>query len=183
MVIIMKSIYTILVASLVLSGCIYIPGNNPNSPSAKLFDYKPSKDFTRTQSMGPLSCEAGQICPEFTVDWKEQSNNLYTVKADIFHANNYDIQKLNFEVSNDELQKSNPWFDKKFRILQTKLFISALKVRKQFLYENKKSVKSAQIIWKNREVLLTIDLGQVGTHFVELDELILTIYDMIGVCY
>ncbi|MEE0728669.1 MAG: AAA domain-containing protein, partial [Clostridium saudiense] len=62
-----------------------------------------------------------------------------------------DIQKLNFEVSNDELQKSNPWFDKKFRILQTKLFISALKVRKQFLYENKKSVKSAQIIWKNRE--------------------------------
>lgn len=62
-----------------------------------------------------------------------------------------DIQKLHFEVSNDELQKSNPWFDKKFRILQTKLFISALKVRKQFLYENKKSVKSAQIIWKNRE--------------------------------
>ena len=98
MVIIMKSIYTILVTSLVLSGCIYIPGNNPNSPSAKLFDYKPSKDFTRTQSMGPLSCEAGQICPEFTVDWKEQSNNLYTIKADIFHANNYDIQKLNFVV-------------------------------------------------------------------------------------
>ena len=65
--------------------------------------------------------------------------------------NQKDIQELDFDVSNDELQKSNPWFDKKFRILQTKLFISALKVRKQFLYENRKSIKSAQIIWKNRE--------------------------------
>ena len=65
--------------------------------------------------------------------------------------NQKDIQELDFDVSHDELQKSNPWFDKKFRILQTKLFISALKVRKQFLYENRKSIKSAQIIWKNRE--------------------------------
>ena len=35
-----------------------------------------------------------------------------------------DIQKLNFEVSNDELQKSNPWFDKKFRILQTNYLLA-----------------------------------------------------------
>ena len=65
-----------------------------------------------------------------------------------------DIQKLNFEVSNDELQKSNPWFDKKFRILQTKLFISALKVRKQFLYENKKVLSQRKLFGKIERIRL-----------------------------
>ncbi|WP_198671272.1 AAA domain-containing protein [Paraliobacillus sp. X-1268] len=57
------------------------------------------------------------------------------------------IKELDFSLSYEELQKSSPWFTKQFHILQSELFISALKVRKQFLYENKKSLKAAWNIW------------------------------------
>ncbi|MGN7311071.1 AAA domain-containing protein [Alkalicoccobacillus gibsonii] len=60
------------------------------------------------------------------------------------------IKELDFSLSYDELQKSNPWFTKQFRILQSELFISALRVRKQFLYENRKSLKAARIIWSKQ---------------------------------
>ncbi len=60
------------------------------------------------------------------------------------------IEELDFSLSYDELQKSNPWFTKRFRILQSELFISALKVRKQFLYENRKNLRAARIIWNNQ---------------------------------
>ncbi|MGN2274789.1 AAA domain-containing protein [Priestia megaterium] len=60
------------------------------------------------------------------------------------------IKELEFSLSYDEFQKSNPWFTKQFRILQSELFISALKVRKQFLYENRKSLKAARIIWNKQ---------------------------------
>ncbi|MED3893323.1 AAA domain-containing protein [Peribacillus frigoritolerans] len=60
------------------------------------------------------------------------------------------IKELDFSLSYDEVQKSNPWFTKQFRILQSELFISALKVRKQFLYENRKSLKAARIIWNKQ---------------------------------
>ncbi|KMM37208.1 DEAD/DEAH box helicase [Guptibacillus hwajinpoensis] len=61
-----------------------------------------------------------------------------------------DINELDFSLSYDELQKANPWFTKQIRILQSELFISALKVRKQFLYENRKSLKAARIIWNKQ---------------------------------
>ncbi|GGE54994.1 ATPase [Pullulanibacillus camelliae] len=60
------------------------------------------------------------------------------------------IKELDFSLSYDELQKSNPWSTKQFRILQSELFISALKVRKQFLYENRKNLKAARIIWNKQ---------------------------------
>ncbi|MCX2883433.1 AAA domain-containing protein [Bacillus velezensis] len=60
------------------------------------------------------------------------------------------IEELDFSLSYDELQKSNPWFTKRFRILQSELFISALKVRKQFLYENRKNLRAARIIWSKQ---------------------------------
>lgn len=56
---------------------------------------------------------------------------------------------LDMDCDYDTLQKSNPWFDESFRIAQSKLFISALKVRKQFLYENLESLKSAVNIFAN----------------------------------
>lgn len=52
------------------------------------------------------------------------------------------------------LQLSNPWFDEEYRILQSKLFIAALKLRKQFLYENIKSIKAAYIIWNKQKEYL-----------------------------
>ncbi|RTE09513.1 replication ATP-dependent helicase [Paenibacillus whitsoniae] len=60
------------------------------------------------------------------------------------------IKELDFSLSYDELQKSNPWFTMQFRKLQSELFISALKVRKQFLYENRRNLKAARIIWSNQ---------------------------------
>ena len=49
---------------------------------------------------------------------------------------------------------SNPWFGEDYRIAQSKLFIKALAVRKQFLYENRKNIKAATIIWSNQNKYL-----------------------------
>lgn len=47
------------------------------------------------------------------------------------------------------LQLSNPWFDAHYRCKQSALFLTALRVRKQFLYENRKNVRAASIVWNN----------------------------------
>lgn len=57
------------------------------------------------------------------------------------------IQNIDFSLEYDELQLSNPWFDKDYRIQQSKLFIQALAVRKQFLYDNRKHFEKALWIW------------------------------------
>ena len=59
-------------------------------------------------------------------------------------------QGIDFSQSYEELQKSNPWSDKLFRVMQTELFIDSLKVKKQFLYENRKNLTKARTIWKRQ---------------------------------
>lgn len=59
-------------------------------------------------------------------------------------------QGIDFSQSYEELQKSNPWSDKLFRVMQTELFIDSLKVKKQFLYENGKNLTKARTIWKRQ---------------------------------
>lgn len=59
-----------------------------------------------------------------------------------------------FTVDYETLQLSNPWFDAEYRIMQSKLFITALRVRKQFLYENKKNIKAAYLIWSRQSSYL-----------------------------
>ncbi len=54
----------------------------------------------------------------------------------------------------DDLQLSNPWFDEAYRVAQSKLFVMALRVRKQFLYENRKNIKAAIIVWGQQEKYL-----------------------------
>lgn len=71
-----------------------------------------------------------------------------------------DIKVLDFSQSYDDLQKSNPWFTKTFRVLQSELFISALKVRKRFLFENKKNLKAARIIWDSQMKYMSKENGQ-----------------------
>lgn len=61
---------------------------------------------------------------------------------------------LDMDADYSTLQLSNPWFDEEYRILQSKLFIAALKLRKQFLYENVKSIKAAYIIWNKQKEYL-----------------------------
>lgn len=47
----------------------------------------------------------------------------------------------------DKLHLSNPWFGEEYRVAQSRLFIKALMVRKQFLYDNRKNVRAAALIW------------------------------------
>lgn len=61
------------------------------------------------------------------------------------------VEKLNMYVDYDSLQLSNPWYNDEYRVLQSKLFIDSLKVRKQFLYENQKSIKAAYYIWTHQK--------------------------------
>lgn len=55
---------------------------------------------------------------------------------------------IDLTQSYDELQQANPWFDEEYRIEQSKLFIAALAVRKQFLYENRRSLNGSSLIWE-----------------------------------
>ena len=64
------------------------------------------------------------------------------------------VKVLDMNADYNILQMDNPWFEKEYRSLQSKLFIAALKLRKQFLYENIKSVQAAQIIWNKQKEYL-----------------------------
>lgn len=62
----------------------------------------------------------------------------------------FDIDKvspLNMTQDYDKLHLSNPWFGEEYRVAQSRLFIKALMVRKQFLYDNRKNVRAAALIW------------------------------------
>lgn len=93
-----------------------------------------------------------------------QQSNLKKVKDEVTvlekQERNADFNDLDFSLPYEELQKSNSWFGKKFRIKQSELFISALKVRKQFLYENLKSLKAASNIWKRQDEYVGKDEGE-----------------------
>lgn len=86
---------------------------------------------------------------------KEKSNSYTALKAELKNR-----MGLNFSKSYEELQLNNPWFSEEYRKMQSGLFVSALKVRKQFIYENRKNINGAINIWKNRgtqdEALLNI---------------------------
>lgn len=62
------------------------------------------------------------------------------------------VHKIDMKQDYDCLQQSNPWFDKVYRTMQSELFIAALKVRKQFLYENRSNIKAAAEIWEKQDV-------------------------------
>lgn len=68
--------------------------------------------------------------------------------------NDSETEPLNMNQEYDDLQKSNPWFDEAYRVAQSKLFVMALRVRKQFLYENRKNIKAAIIVWDHQEKYL-----------------------------
>lgn len=60
------------------------------------------------------------------------------------------LKTLDMSLEYAKLQELNPWFGEEYRIAQSKLFILALRVRKQFLYENRKNIKAAIIIWNKQ---------------------------------
>ena len=80
----------------------------------------------------------------------KQSDNLNTDDIQDLkqYVDNID-NKFDFEKDYKSLQLSNPWFDIEYRRMQTRLFIQALRVRKQFLYDNVENVKASLHIWEN----------------------------------
>ena len=68
-----------------------------------------------------------------------------------------------------DLQLSNPWFDKSFRIEQSKLFILALRVRMQFLYENRENINLAATIWEQqKEYCETTGMIEAAWHWINM---------------
>ena len=91
------------------------------------------------------------------------SEIIFKEKSDSYAALDAELKNrigLDFSKSYEELQLNNPWFSEEYRKMQSELFVSALKVRKQFIYENRKNLNGAINIWKKRgthdEVLLNI---------------------------
>lgn len=87
--------------------------------------------------------------------WEEKKENelkiqLEKIKELKIANERLGVKEIDFSQSYEELQKSNPWSDKMFRVMQTELFIASLKVKKQFLYENRKNLAKARTIWKNQ---------------------------------
>ena len=72
-----------------------------------------------------------------------------------------DIELLDLTADYDTLQKSSPWFGREYRIMQSELFIAALRVRKQFLFENKSHVNAAFRTWQH------LDDGDASERAVE----------------
>ena len=68
-----------------------------------------------------------------------------------------------------DLQLSNPWFDKTFRMEQSKLFILALRVRMQFLYENRENINLAATIWEQqKEYCETPRMIETAWHWINM---------------
>lgn len=88
---------------------------------------------------------------------KNLENNIQSSEA---YLKVQPTKPLDMNQDYKNLQLMNPWFDRNYREKQSKLFIAALEVRKQFLYDNIKSVNAAKIIWnkqnrylENKEVI------------------------------
>lgn len=82
---------------------------------------------------------------------KEIDESIHLLSKEI---NAVSVKVLDMNADYNTLQMDNPWFEKEYRCLQSRLFIVALKLRKQFLYENIKSIQAAQIIWNKQKEYL-----------------------------
>lgn len=67
--------------------------------------------------------------------------------------------KLDFSLSYEELQVSNFWFGEEYRKDQSQLFLKALAVRKQFLYDNRENFEDALKIWGTPKSYLYRDMS------------------------
>ncbi len=77
----------------------------------------------------------------YSIIFKKLTDNLVGIK-----------EKFEVEKDNNKLQIFNPWFNTEIRKLQTKLFIKAMAVKKQFLKDNSSySLYKSKIIWDNQK--------------------------------
>ena len=96
--------------------------------------------------------------PDIYEKFLEQYKNVHKMRAEAKShvmmvqresSDSNDIGKpLDMDVNYEALQLSNPWFTEKYRIEQSKLFIISLRVRKQYLFENRRNLRHAIEIWE-----------------------------------
>ena len=88
---------------------------------------------------------------EFNEWLSRKEHELSKLKAIIdklqYEINSYSGVPLDMSLEYDELQMSAPWFNEEYRFAQSKLFITALRARKQFLFDNKDNIRAAFTIW------------------------------------
>lgn len=99
----------------------------------------------------------------------ENEISYLSAKTEDFIRSYTEFKPMDLNQDYSSLQKSNPWFTENFRKAQSKLFITALRVRKQFLYENRKNIKRAYEIWlRQQEYLENKSLINEAWHWINL---------------
>lgn len=91
---------------------------------------------------------------KYLSDFQEKINRLQEELAQS------KIDQPDFSKPYDQLQTSNFWFNKKYRQDQSMLFIKAMAVKKQFLFDNRKHFEKALWIWNNQRKYLSKDNGR-----------------------
>ncbi len=91
---------------------------------------------------------------KYLSDFQEKINRLQEELAQS------KIDQLDFSKTYDQLQTSNFWFNEKYRQDQSMLFIKAMAVKKQFLFDNRKHFEKALWIWDDQRKYLSKDNGQ-----------------------
>lgn len=86
------------------------------------------------------------------ISWKQESEiKLSRIEKKIssleLKLKDPNYMPLDLSLAYADLQQTAPWSTKEYRTEQSKLFIYALAVRKQFLHENSKSLKGSWNIW------------------------------------
>lgn len=88
-----------------------------------------------------------QMCQKQIADLKARLEEASKKKSELEQRlSSFTGKPLDMTAEYDELQQSNHWFDKDYRVMQARLFITALRVRKQFLYENRENITYAHRI-------------------------------------
>ena len=143
---------TLSLSSLTLTGCVVLPGKwfKPTT-NALSNSMNPSDTVRRTETSGSPLCDSNTVCPEFSVDWRS-SEGQYNLYSDIFHINQYDIQKINFNIDGQNYSYT-PTTPSNYRKLQNSSLIDStnyVTVPRSFL----------TILAKGKTITMTVNTNQ-----------------------
>ncbi len=119
------------------------------------------------------SAEKMRICDEYDKWEASKADERKVLESEIAAYDEKlgsDAKPLDMSVDYEKLQLSNPWFGKEYRKEQSRLFILALRVRKQFIFENVKNITNAAFIWGKQN------------EYLEEKEIITAAWDWINMC-
>ena len=113
-----------------------------------LFSLEGGKSNNMTNILNRMECVHEYLENEYKADetiYRRFEEQYETVKK--ARSGSLTGKPLDLNLTYEDLQLSNPWFDETYRVAQAKLFVLALGVRKQFLYDNRKNIGAAIEIW------------------------------------